>query len=252
MSVEMPTGAIPAAEAEAEASALQPVASKDLADFDQTEQARRLEVIEHDKELVHRLMWRSYEGPEWRAFATALAEYGYQVICVWAMTGVIFLRCQQKGIGVGPPNARRTREDIEDLARETIVYAIRAFRERVLIPGKWDPTRGANLKTFFIGQCIFQFPNVYRRWQAETAPPPVGPEQVAAELAAASTPRLDVERLVELKRACETLTDREPRAIDGLLALGYTQVEVAEMVGTTVKSIESRLYRRRKDGGHEQ
>jgi hypothetical protein len=28
--------------------------------------------------------------------------------------------------------------------------------------GKWDHTRGASLRTFFIGQCLFQLANVYR------------------------------------------------------------------------------------------
>jgi hypothetical protein len=28
------------------------------------------------------------------------------------------------------------------------------------------------LRTYFIGQCLFCFPNVYRRWLGETRPPP--------------------------------------------------------------------------------
>jgi len=31
----------------------------------------------------------------------------------------------------------------------------------------WDPARGAQLTTYFIGQCLFQYPNVFRRWQNE-------------------------------------------------------------------------------------
>lgn len=29
------------------------------------------------------------------------------------------------------------------------------------------PGRGATLRTFFIGQCLFRFANVYKRWEGE-------------------------------------------------------------------------------------
>jgi hypothetical protein len=37
----------------------------------------------------------------------------------------------------------------------------------VLKPGKWDYHRGATLKTFFVGACLLQFPNVFEVWATE-------------------------------------------------------------------------------------
>jgi hypothetical protein len=31
---------------------------------------------------------------------------------------------------------------------------------------EWDHRRGATLRTYFIGQCLIRFPNIYRRWLA--------------------------------------------------------------------------------------
>lgn len=34
---------------------------------------------------------------------------------------------------------------------------------------KWDATRGASLATFFVGQCKFQFANIYKTWHTDQA-----------------------------------------------------------------------------------
>jgi hypothetical protein len=114
-------------------------------------------------------MWSGYEGPHWRRFADVLAGYGVQVIRSWVVNGKIFLRCREKGIGLNW-GLKRTADDAQELANETVARAVVAFREKVLIPRCWTPEKGASLKTFFVGQCVFQFPNVYRAWEVETYP----------------------------------------------------------------------------------
>lgn len=44
-----------------------------------------------------------------------------------------------------------------------MVLALDYFRERVLRAGRWDAGRGASLGTFFIGQCLYRFANVYNK-----------------------------------------------------------------------------------------
>ena len=58
-------------------------------------------------------------------------------------------------------------DTVEELAQETVAKALRHFHDDVLVPGKWDYRRGATLRTYFIGQCLIRFANVYRRWWAE-------------------------------------------------------------------------------------
>jgi DNA-directed RNA polymerase specialized sigma24 family protein len=213
--------------------------------FDQISAARRLSVLEADKELVNRLMWRGYTGPEWRSFAAALAEYGFQVIRVWVLNGVIFRRCEQKGIaGLWP--VPRDSDDSTELACETVSEGIRAFRKKVLIPGRWDPTRGATLKTFFIGQCLFQFPNVYRRWMRESQPVVVDQNSLAEELATARTLAAPVPMVAELRRALQRLSPDSPQAMEALVEMGYSQGEISELLGTTLRAVESKLYRHRR------
>jgi hypothetical protein len=139
-----------------------------LAVFDQDPAARRLQLLAADRALVDSLMLQGYAGPEWIRFTRALAEYGYPVMRAWVFTGAIFLRCAEKGIGRLPrTNTTFDGTDAAEIAGETVAEAIKHFRDRVLIPGRWDMTRGASLNTFFVGQCILRFPNVYRRWYRE-------------------------------------------------------------------------------------
>src|SRR5262245_58375417 len=106
---------------------LQPVRAEDLASFAQTEAARRLVVLEADKELVVRLGLRRYEGHDWHRFALALAEYGMQVLTAWIGSGVIFRECARKGIGLKIVHPRRRAGDASELAGETVAAAIESF-----------------------------------------------------------------------------------------------------------------------------
>jgi hypothetical protein len=40
------------------------------------------------------------------------------------------------------------------LANLTVAFALQKFREQVLSPNRWDRTKGATLKTYFIVQCL--------------------------------------------------------------------------------------------------
>lgn len=42
--------------------------------------------------------------------------------------------------------------------------ALDRFRADVLLAKKWDYRKGASLRTYFIGQCLIRFANIYRRW----------------------------------------------------------------------------------------
>lgn len=53
----------------------------------------------------------------------------------------------------------------------TVVNALGAFLDIALKKGNWSPTKGASLKTYFIGQCKIQFANVYKGVVARPASP---------------------------------------------------------------------------------
>jgi hypothetical protein len=116
---------------------------------------------------VTSLALAKYEGPDYEYFPNELAQYGYAVMKSWIATRIIFERCKEKGFGLTVLDRQFTQEEIEGLANYTVAMALRYFRTKVLIQRRWDPARGAYIRTFFVGQCIFQFPNIYREWLLE-------------------------------------------------------------------------------------
>lgn len=132
-----------------------------LAEFAGSTADRRLERLAEDKELVETLVWRGYRGADWIAFRRALAEYGYQVVLAWCLSGKIFVECARKGFGaIRRPPRPIDHDDATELACETVAASLVYFRDRVLVPRSWDPARGASLKTFFVGACVLVFANV--------------------------------------------------------------------------------------------
>src|SRR5215204_6954422 len=63
-------------------------------------EARRLSELIADKDLLDRLMWSGYSGPEYEPFAERLARYGYAVVAAWCAKGLIFRHCAAKGLSV--------------------------------------------------------------------------------------------------------------------------------------------------------
>jgi hypothetical protein len=89
----------------------------------------------------------------------------------WIVTGHVFVKCREKGLAgdelLPPPNGI-ARDDALELANDTVSEALINFRDNVLAAGRWDASRGASLTTFFIGNCLLRFANVYRKWRVAT------------------------------------------------------------------------------------
>ncbi len=235
----------PALAAVDQTAELQPVAWSDLARFEPSDEAKRLARLEGDKDLYARLMLRGYVGPEYDHFAKALVEYALPVLRAWIFSGTIFARCQQKGFG-GLPRSRAQipLSECQDLAVDTIVNSLDAFRRKVLIPARWNPTKGASLKTFFVGQCVLQFPNAYRSWFARVARQLPLADPVLVDELVSREPRPDTGAL--LSEAMRSLAPDSMKLIETARRLGYTNAEIAEVLSTTEKSVETRIARHRK------
>lgn len=234
---------------------LDPIPADWLERFDRTEQARALEEYQHrlaaDETLVLDLQWEGFAGPRWEALATALAEYGWQVMTAWIITGEVFVKCRQKRLAGAVPTEfqrERAKAEVEELAQATVAYAIIAFRDRVLKPHLWNAAGGATLKTFFIGQCLIQFVTVFRTWARSVEP--IEPLE-ALERQVDCSPRFDpaactIDR-IEIARGLEAIGDRVTRSILVLSAQGYAQDEIAELLQLpSAKAVESKIYRHRK------
>lgn len=205
-------------------------------------EAERLERLLADRELVDRLMWERYEGPTWDAFCRVLAEYGIAVLYAWIRNGKIFLECKRRGFG-GLQQRRHLSDadEAQSLAGETVAISLRFFRDEVLIPARWDPTRGATLRTYFVGACIRHFPNVYTRSDGGELFRSLLDDESALDEVIDVAPFSRPDRRVELMSGINAVPDATIR--EALLdeAQGYTQRETASRVGVTLWTVEGKM-----------
>lgn len=141
-----------------------------LADFD-SDRSEYMQRLETDRTIVDELRASGFAGTHYSYFATEMAKYGIAVMTAWIRTHQIFGKMRERGrggIAAPPGDELRSQETAQELAMETVAVALQNFRTYVLLPGKWDPAKGASIRTYFIGQCLIQFSNVYRRWYKET------------------------------------------------------------------------------------
>ena len=205
--------------------------------------------LQADVELNRRLVDENFEGPRWDRFVEVLVEFAFPVLTTWIVSGAIRTHVARNArVLLQAPLSPVMQEDAEDLALETIADALLPFRDRVLRADRWDPARGAALATWWIGYCLLRFPDVYRRWQ--TAQRKWKFSLRAAEqlrsLGLGQAPDDPESQLImheELTQALASVTSELTQRILQLKAQGHRHREISEMLGCSVKSIESRLAR---------
>lgn len=216
-----------------------------LADYNDTQAARDLDArLAADQDLITTLGLQGYQGRDYAVFETELAKYGIAVIGGWIRRGLIFAKCKQRGLGGLPPpfgDALRDPDTVAELTGETVAKALVHFRSDVLLRGKWVSNRGATLKTFFVGQCLIRFANVYRAWHTkeQRREPPLDPQD-AFELddRRQDGPEDRVIDLREVERGLAHVKDPRLRTALVLMAAGHTQADAALRLGVTEKTVE--------------
>lgn len=219
--------------------------------LEQSDDSDRVDRSVADADLQLRLALHRYEGAEWEVFATELARYGIGVLSAWMHRGLIFNRCKAKNIGLTPLLRPFTKDEVDELAGETVAKALHHFRVDVLMKNRWTPTGGASLRTFFLGQCLLRFGNVYRAWRDHEnevfegvvcddgevlelfSPHETGPDRrVISDLA--SSDLLSGVKNDRLRKAM-WMTGEE-----------FTQAEIAVELSCSVKSVERMLSHERR------
>jgi len=227
-----------------------------LADADRDQADERMARLEGDRVLADTLAASNYEGPNYVAFANEIAKYGLAVILGWIYRGLIWSKIKEKSWGSIEPEPwpGSLIEDAQSLADETVVKALVVFREKVLLPGRWDPRKGASLRTFFVGQCLKQFCNVYRDWRREQLRNFInttGLDQFENTPVIDGDPGLQTARQEELSAVFGKITDERARAAFYLQAIhGHTYKEIGEKLSMTEKAVESAIARARAQLGN--
>lgn len=154
----------------------------------------------------------------------------------------MFRRCAGTGRSIGSPPADWSTEDRDELALETVAVAIRSFHDYALVKGEWNPDAGASLKTYFVGNCVLEFPNVFRAWERERRRWVLTDPDDHVVLPSIPSAELNLEdQVVDRAELRELLADLDkPTAIAiALIAEGYMQNEVAEILQTTKRAVEA-------------
>ena len=213
--------------------------------------AEYLERRQADLELRNDLALAGFRGPGWDRYAWELARYGYAVMMAWLKTGEMFSQCKAKGCSLGSPPLEWAMDDRAGLATETVALAVNSFRQQALIEGKWTHHGGATLKTYFIGACVFAFPNLYRKWVSDRA----ALQHLASlehDTVDRSSPPQDpgdmvVTRLYIREGFNNIPDDRTKRAVL-LQEMGYTYTEIGEILRISSRAVDGLIRRQHERG----
>ena len=218
-------------------------------EFDtETEWLRRLGA---DEEILLRLQLHQFDDASWEPIAQELARYGVAVIRAWIRRATIYGKLRSRTrYRVQPLDGwPADQETINDIATDTVLAALKYFKTGVLMRGRWDPRRGASLRTFFIGQCLFQFPNHLRRYRdieidRRKSEYLIGDDAEFGDLMGSIRGvEPGVIARLELDQVLATIRDKRLRAILILRHRdGYSFQEIAEQLGmSNAKQVENKL-----------
>lgn len=213
--------------------------------------ADRIDRLAEDYNLVQMLALEGFQGRDYSYFETELAKYGVAVISGWLRRRLIFTKCRERGFGglpEAPLNAFDDPDTVDGLAGETVARALDYFRSDVLMRGRWDYRKGATLRTYFIGQCLIRFANVYRAWlktEVRAELPPVIDEQ--GRLTGRHVPSVE-ELVLDQVAVDRTLASiKDPRVRKALVyrGAGLSNAQIGDELGLTEKTIERMIANER-------
>ena len=209
----------------------------------------RVDRKDGDAALYRALQRRGFKGARQDEFEDVLAKYGLAVIAAWMVKGRLGEKCREKGLGGAEvlDGFDLDHYDIEWLVVETVSRSIRAFREDVLPNGKWQPDRGAALRTYFIGQCLIRYIDVAKAWrrQKETDERLVTAfsERGRASLnqPVFGSVEVDVVRNEMMELRLSRVKNDDAREALLMQVDGYKIKEISEQLGRTEKSVHGML-----------
>lgn len=226
------------------------------------DERERLQRLAADEELLLTLQLHQFSGKAWDRFTRELARYGLGVLRAWIRYGTVYGKVRAlTGYKLGRIEGWPDAEIVEDLASDTVVAALAYFRDKVLKTNQWQSAGGASLGTYFIGQCLYQFANVYRsalRAELDRI------EQAVTPVAELPEEAFDIIRGIEetvvardaVAEALAQLTTPRARQALFLQEVGYSQSEIADQLGLAggAKAVENligyqhTLFRKRAAG----
>ncbi|MFD5899626.1 hypothetical protein [Streptomyces sp. NPDC060366] len=211
------------------------------------------EKLEADRALHGRLQRCGFTGWEMDLLREDLWLYGWKCLRAWMKDGSIFAKCGERGIAVPArwPEAETLarRGDLRDeVAHNAVELAVRTFTEEYLPDGRWDPGKGATMRTYFIRTCMYAFREAFKDWSHRyrrnlfSAADPL----VHADL---YSPYGSYEDATVLQETIQRILENagpEVRAICGCIwETKMSQKEIGDELGMTSRAVEGHMRRLR-------
>lgn len=121
-----------------------------------------------DQRILQLPAEEGFQSTRYEAFENDLARYAVSVLRAWMYAGYIFSMAVGRGFGLNPHQLDLERltsdSDLrEELGTITVALAMPRFRRRAFLEGGWTFQGGAGITTYFMGACLYDFPNEFRR-----------------------------------------------------------------------------------------
>jgi hypothetical protein len=221
-------------------------------DDEQLPEREQVDRLAGDADLVATLSAAGFAGPDYDWVRDELVRYGVAVLAGWLKRGAIRGKCLEKRLRGVPEDVDREfdYDTAYELAGESVARALDPFREKVLIAGRWDPRKGASLKTFFVGQCLIQFVQVAKAWTRHELPSFEQHRELDPNEHLSGRTRSVEDDVIEAQAAATALADvprLEARKALVMQSLQYTVPQIAAALGMTVKAVERMLEHARKN-----
>lgn len=203
-----------------------------------TKPREEAERLAGDRELYEVLREQGFQGRDYDDFEIELMGYGFACIKKWILTRELLSKCREKLRFVPTEEEVRlallTPDETEEITQDIVVESVLGFREDALIGGKWSPTGGASLKTFFVGRCLIEACKAMEQRARELERTTRYIQEVEdAELLELPSRKMSLETQFEL--------DDELRRVAGLLSAKELEVTRLHAVGLSAKEIADRL-----------
>ena len=204
-----------------------------------------------DRELYEILREQGFQGRDYDDFEIELMGYGFACIKKWILTKELLSKCREKLDFVPIEEDVRldllTPDETIEIAQDIVVQSVLEFREDALVGGKWSPTGGASLKTFFVGRCLMEACKVLRQRARELKRAARYIQEVEEddllELPSRDMPlETQFELDDELRRVTGLLSDKELE-VARLRAEGLSSKEIADRIGMIPRNVNKALER---------
>lgn len=207
-----------------------------------TEETAKLAERQADRDLFERLQTRAFDkdSEEWRHLADEVARYATGVLVAWARRGRLRSMVLRRSPGGSrlPEDLVLDDHDARSLINEVLVVSLENYRTRSL--PAWNPDGGASLTTWFINRCLYDLPDVFKRWERhELQPIPTDIEiddgRHCQLLDDQVTDRMLLDDILE--------DDPDLREVLELRDAGHSREEIADKLGQSVAAMRSKTNR---------